>query len=118
MDGCDVLARDTSCHREMADRAPYKPRCALPADQRHSILELHVAYAAKLSRIGRGDRDLVDIKRYGVSQMSLANQKRPDAKQSCESKQTARVPAHHIQASVNAFSLQRAHGVLVPGAAH
>ena len=51
-----------SYHREMVNRAPYKPRCALPADQRHVAPELQDAYAGRLSRIGSGDGELVDIK--------------------------------------------------------
>jgi len=51
------------CHREMVkNRTPYKPRCRLPADQRHAVPELQDGYAGKLSRIGSGNRDLVDIK--------------------------------------------------------
>jgi hypothetical protein len=38
---------------------------------------------------------------FVVSQLSLANQKTGDSKQS---NQTARVPLHHMQASVNALN--------------
>jgi hypothetical protein len=38
---------------------------------------------------------------FVVSQLSLANQKSLDGKQT---KQTARVPLHHMQASVNALN--------------
>jgi hypothetical protein len=102
-DGClgkwmaeDVLGRIMACDREMdKNRTPYKPRCRLPADQRHSVL----AYAGRLSRIGSGDGDVVDIKCFVVCQMSLANQKKGGllAKQAI-----ARVPLLRMQASVNA----------------
>lgn len=58
------------------------------------IPELHDAYAGRLSRIGSGDRDMVDIQCCvvsWVSWVSLANQKTLDGKQSSQSKQTARV---------------------------
>lgn len=107
-----VLGRNLSLHQE-SEALKAKLRAAGRSEtQQHSVPELHVAYAGRLSRIGSGDRDLVDIKGFGVSQLSLASQKRADGKQS---NQTARVPVHRMQASVNAF--KRAHGCLVTGCA-
>ena len=94
-----VLARIMACHREMAkpDALPTKMQAAGRSETR--IPELHSAYAGRLSRIGSGDREMVDIKCFVVSQVSLANQKTLDGEQT---KQNARVPPHRMQASVNA----------------
>jgi hypothetical protein len=88
----------------MSSRVGQKPD-ALPAKMQAAgrsetrIPELHSAYAGRLSRIGSGDREMVDIKCFMVSQVSLTNQKTLDGKQT---NQNARVPPHRMQASVNA----------------
>lgn len=59
-----VSGQNMSSHREMVDRTPYKPRCILCCRQIKDtpVPELHDTYAGRLSRIGSGDRELVDIK--------------------------------------------------------